>query len=196
MAPMKKSDTSEIDPFALIGKDIRALRKNRKWTLGDLAQKSDCSVGYLSEIERGERSVSIKILRAIAASFDVPLGWFFSHENQPARERGRIVRRQNRKRIGSSEDGLFEELLSPDLGGTFEMFLTKVEPGSVSNGVVYRGVEEEGYIISGQLDLSINDEVYKLSEGDSFRIHNEEFSWANAGQSQTHILWVTSPPVY
>ena len=193
---MNVPNNSDNDPIALIGKDIRALRKNRKWTLADLAQKSECSVGYLSEVERGERTVSIKILSAIAQSFDVPLGWFFSHEDQAPHERGRIVKRQNRKLIGSAEDGLLEELLSPDLSGTFEMFLTRIAPRLASSEKMFRGVEEEGYIVKGQLELTIGEHVYTLSQGDSFRINNETFSWVNTGQTETQVLWVTSPPVY
>lgn len=153
-------------------------------------------MGYLSEVERGERVVSIKFLRSIAKAFDVPLGWFFSHEQQPNHERGRVVRAQNRKRLGSGEDGLFEELLSPDLSGSFEMFLTRIEPGRTSGETIFRDVEEEGYIIAGQLDLYVDGHTYELKQGDSFRIHNDAFSWKNTGEALTQVLWVTSPPVY
>jgi len=185
-----------IDPDQLVGQDIRALRKNRGLTLSILAKKAGCSVGYLSEVERGERTVSIKFLRTIAKSLDVPLGWFFTHEGQPQNEVGLIVRAQNRKRIGSREDGLFEELISPVLRGSFEMFLTQIEPGCRSNGTVFRNVEEEGYLVEGELDLVIDDVEFSLKTGDSFRIHRSEFSWTNNGKTKAVILWVTSPPVY
>lgn len=180
----------------LLGRDIRALRKSRGWTLAILADQAGCSVGYLSEVERGARTVSIKFLRSIAKAFDVPLGFFFSHTEQPPEERGRIVRAQARKRIGSNEEGLFEELLSPDLSGSFEMFLTRIEPGTRSAGTIFRDVEEEGYVLVGRLRLTIGEQVFSLKQGDSFRIHNEAFSWVNEGTSVTQILWVTSPPVF
>lgn len=181
---------------ALLGKDLRTLRKNRGLTLAALAASAGCSVGYLSEVERGERIVSIKFLRSIADVFDLPLGWFFSHEGLPPEERGKIVRAKHRKQIGSREDGLIEELVSPDLSGTFEMFLTRIEPGAESNGQIYRGVEEEGYIVSGELTLVIDQQSFSLKTGDSFRIHKETFSWTNPGSRVTQVLWVTSPPVY
>ncbi len=180
----------------LLGRELRSLRKNRGWTLATLAEKAGCSLGYLSEAERGERAVSIKFLRPIAKAFDVPLGWFFSHEDQPDAERGLIVRAKKRKRIGSDDDGLFEELLSPDLSGSFEMFLTQIEPGRSSNGDLHRGVEEEGYLLSGQLTLTIDGVSFVLAKGDSFRINGQRFSWLNDGDDLAQILWVTSPPVY
>lgn len=180
----------------LLGKDIRSLRKSRGWTLMILAEHAGCSVGYLSEVERGERTVSIRFLRPIAEAFDVPLGFFFSHADQPADERGKIVRAQTRRRIGSSEEGLFEELLSPDLSGSFEMFLTRIDPGATSASTLFRDVEEEGYVLVGQLKLTIAERVFSLHQGDSFRIHNEAFSWINPGNTVTQIVWVTSPPVF
>lgn len=195
------SDRSNAVPLqdeerALLGKDLKTLRKNRGLTLAALAASAGCSVGYLSEVERGERIVSIKLLRSIADVYELPLGWFFSHQGQSAEERGKIVRAKHRKRIGSHEDGLIEELVSPDLSGAFEMFLTRIEPGARSNGDLFRGVEEEGYIVSGQLTLVIGDQSFSLENGDSFRIHKETFSWHNPGSSVTQVLWVTSPPVY
>lgn len=189
-------DLHDRQQAQLLGKDIRALRNNKNWTLAILSEKAGCSVGYLSEVERGERTVSIKFLRSIAQSFDVPVGWFFSHEQQPKNERGLVVRKENRKRIGTREEGLIEELLSPDLSGSFEMFLTRISPGSQSNADLNRGVEEEGYIIKGQLKLTIGRSTFDLNQGDCFRLNDQTFSWENAGDDWVEILWVTSPPIY
>lgn len=194
---MKKPTTSRVDKHALqIGRDIRAIRKNRGQTLSEIAVLADCSVGYLSEVERGERMISIKILSRIAGVFDRPIGWFFTHDGQPENERGVIVRANNRKRIGSGEDGLVEELLSPDLSGSFEMFKTRIDPGSRSNGQISRGLEEEGLILSGTLSVKIDGDEFQLKAGDSFRVNKKRFSWQNNGRDRTDIIWVTSPPVY
>ncbi|NQV95992.1 MAG: helix-turn-helix transcriptional regulator [Sphingomonadales bacterium] len=190
------TETKLANNDLLVGREIRALRKNRKLTLAELAKMADCSVGYLSEVERGARTISIKFLRAVANALSVPLGWFFAHEGQPANEAGKIVRAQSRKRIGTGEDGLFEELLSPDLGGSFEMFLTQIGPGCRSDGTIMRRVEEEGYVLEGSLDLMIDGDLYRLKTGDSFRIPQSTFSWINNGKIRASIIWVTSPPVY
>jgi len=194
---MKKSTNPGPDQHALqIGRDLRAIRKNRGMTLADMAGAAECSVGYLSEIERGERMVSIKILSRIALVLDRPIGWFFTHSNQPDREVGVIVRANNRKRIGSSDDGLVEELISPDMSGSFEMFKTRIDPGSRSQKTFDRGLEEEGYILSGTLIVKIDGEEFQLEAGDSFRVNKKTFSWKNIGNERTDIIWVTSPPVY
>lgn len=191
----KNIDEEAIDK-SLVGREVRALRKNRGWTLASLAQKSGSSIGYLSEVERGERAVSIKSLRGLASAFDVPLGWFFIHKDQPTQERGLVVRAAHRKRIGSPEDGLFEELLSPDISGAFEMFLTRIAPGVKSSDLIDRSVEEQGYLLSGQLELNYGSQTVLLGKGDCFRIDKKPFSWINNGDTETQIIWVTSPAVY
>jgi len=194
---MKKSNNGDVDQHALqIGRDIRAIRKNRSMTLTDMASAAECSVGYLSEVERGERMISIKMLSRVAAVLDRPIGWFFTHDSQPDRERGVIVRANNRKLIGSGEDGLIEELLSPDLSGSFEMFKTRIEPGSRSQANIDRSLEEEGYVLRGTLTITIDGEEFELEAGDTFRVNKKSFYWANNGHERTDIIWVTSPPVY
>ena len=109
------AETSDFDQN--VGREVRALHKNRKLTLAQLAASAGCSIGYLSEVERGTRTVSIKFLSGIADTLDVPLGWFFSHGDQPDNEAGKLVRAASRKPIGSKEDGLFEELLGTGPNG-------------------------------------------------------------------------------
>ena len=143
------AETADFDQN--VGREVRALRKNRKLTLAQLAASAGCSIGYLSEVERGTRTVSIKFLSGIADTLDVPLGWFFSHGDQPDNEAGKIVRAASRKHIGSKEDGLFEELLSPDLTGRFEVFLTRIEPGAKSNGTLNRQVKRKATLSKARL---------------------------------------------
>ena len=118
-----------------------------------------------------------------------------SDEVEP-RERGTIVRAESRRALGTRETGIVEELLSPDLGGSFEMFRSEFQPGATMNDPVLRETEESGTIISGQLDLWIEEELFELKEGDTFRFFNKPYRWRNPGTEPTVIVWVVSPPVY
>ena len=55
-----------------VGADIRALRKTRGLTLTDLCDAVGRSVGWLSQVERGQTDPSIPDLKSIAALFKVP----------------------------------------------------------------------------------------------------------------------------
>lgn len=181
---------------AWLGAEIRKLRKARALSLADVGKQIGRSISYISLLERGMASPSIEDLRGISQVFAVPLGWFFSHDDTPAGERGKIVRAKSRRRLGLVTSGLVEELLSPDIGGAFEMFLSKFEPGAELKQFSERDTEEEGYVVHGSLDIWIGKKRFRVNAGDSFRIVREPFRWANLTEQEAVVVWVISPPIY
>ena len=179
-----------------LGNDVRGLRKSRGLTLNELALKIGRSVGFISQVERGLSSPSIDDLRAIAAALDVPTSWFFATESQNEDELGLIVRGDSRRVLGTAESGIVEELLSPDLGGSFEMFRSVFQPGAEMENSILRQTEEAGYIVSGSLQFCIDEQWFELNEGDSFRFEKKSYRWKNTGTAPAIVIWVVSPPVY
>ncbi|MGJ3702142.1 helix-turn-helix domain-containing protein [Variovorax sp. AFSI2.2] len=181
---------------ASLGEEIRKLRKARGYSLTDVATAISRSISFISQLERGNASPSIADLRGIAQKLEVPLGWFFSHDQVPSNERGKIVRSTERRRLGTVTSGLLEELLSPDIGGAFEMFLSTFEPGAALRTFNQRDTEEEGYVVRGSLNLWIGKKRFTVNAGDSFRIVREPFRWANPTKEDAVVVWVISPPTY
>ncbi len=192
----KKKSLNGIGDGGRLGEEIRKLRKARGKSLADIAGVIGRSVSFISQLERGHAEPSIADLKAIARELDVQLGWFFLLDEIPDRERGRVVRKDGRRRLGTETDGLVEELLSPDIGGTFETFRSVFAPGAERAQFTLRDTEEEGYVVKGSLDVWIGDEKFRLNAGDSFRIVREPFRWANPTDSETVVVWVISPPIY
>jgi transcriptional regulator with XRE-family HTH domain len=180
----------------LLAGDIRALRKARGITLAEAARKLSRSVGWLSQVERGLSMPSIADLRAFADLFDVPLSLFFGHDIADESERGVIVRAGRRRALGTSETGLVEELLSPDLGGSFEILRSVFAPGASRSTPSRRTTEEAGYLVSGTFEIEIDGNWHQLRPGDSFRFKAKPFCWRNPGSEPAVVIWVISPPVY
>lgn len=65
-----------------IGSKVRELRKGRRWTQAELAQRLDLSQGRLSEIERGDGSFSAEHLLHIFRLFNVDPSYFASAKTQ------------------------------------------------------------------------------------------------------------------
>lgn len=190
-------DWQETTPEgAMLAGDIRALRKARGLTLSEVALKLGRSVGWASQIERGLSVPSLGDLRALADLFGVPLSLFFAHETANETERGVIVRAGRRRALGTSDSGLEEELLSPDLGGSFEVLRSVFAPGAQLAVAANRPTEEAGYVVSGRFDIEIAGTWHRLSEGDSFRFNHKPFRWKNPGTDPAVVIWVVSPPVY
>jgi transcriptional regulator with XRE-family HTH domain len=179
-----------------LAQDIRALRKARGLTLAETVLKLGRSIGWLSQVERGISVPSIEDLRHFADLFGVPLGLFFSHEVPDEAERGIVVRAGHRRSLGTAESGLVEELLSPDLGGSFELLRSVFAPGSKLLAAAVRQTEEAGYVVSGSFDLEVDAVWHRLDEGDSFRFRGKPFRWRNSGSEPAVVIWVVSPPVY
>ncbi|MEQ8353977.1 MAG: XRE family transcriptional regulator [Kiloniellaceae bacterium] len=187
---------SQVVPDARLGSDLRGLRKTRGLTLAELAARVGRSVGYLSQVERGLSEISINDLRAIAKVLRAPLSWFLVNDEIRAEERGYVVRWGRRRTIGSVESGLVEELLSPDLGGSFEVILSSFAPGAERSFMVTRDTEETGYLIGGELELWIGERYFHIYTGDSFRIAREPARWRNPGDDTAEVVWVIAPPIY
>lgn len=187
--------TAPQDASHLAG-DLRALRKARGLTLTELALKMGRSVGWISQVERGISRPAIGDLRALATVFGVPVSLFFTHEAVDETERGVIVRGDRRRSLGTAETGLVEELLSPDLGGSFEILRSEFAPGSSLPEPAVRATEEAGYVTSGRFDIEIAGVWHELREGDSFRFREKPFRWRNPGETPAVVIWVVSPPVY
>ncbi len=178
-----------------IGSDLRALRRSRNWTLSDLAEHLDRSVGWLSQVERGVSEPTLDDVRNIADLFDLPPSFFFS-QSPEGPEGDYIVRAQSRRTMSDDNKGLVESLLSPDLGGAFEIVHSVFEAGAKCPQTFVRQTEEAGYVIEGSLTLFIDDEKFVLGPGDSFRFAGEQISWMNEGSVPAVLIWVIAPPVY
>ena len=55
-----------------LGEVIRTQRKLAKLSLRELAHLSDLSNAYLSQLERGMHEPSIRVVKSLAAAFDLP----------------------------------------------------------------------------------------------------------------------------
>ncbi len=187
---------SQAPQSATLGADLRALRKARGLTLSEIAARLNRSVGWLSQVERDMSDPSISDLRQISECLGVPMSMLFAHSAAPVAEQGYVVRAGSRRPMGSGEEGLIEELLSPDLTDDFEMVHSTFEPRSNMQKPANRPTQEVGYMISGYLDLSIGAHQFTVGPGDSFRIKHEQYHWSNPYDEPAVAIWVIAPPVY
>ncbi len=191
------NENKETPLDSYVGADIRALRKLRGMTLQNVADAIGRSPGWLSLIERGQAQPAINDLRQISALFDVNISFFFRSSGQDDQERGLVVRAQDRSPLGTAESGLVEELLSPSLSGSFEMIKSTFAPRARSGAIKpLRPSEHGGVLLSGALDLIVENVRFSLAAGDSFQFQNKDYGWENRSDVPAIAIWVVAPPVY
>ena len=61
----------------VVGQTLRGLRLRQRRTLRQVSADARVSLGYLSEVERGQKEASSELLAAIAGALDVDLSELF-----------------------------------------------------------------------------------------------------------------------
>jgi transcriptional regulator with XRE-family HTH domain len=188
-----------LTPQQILGFQIRDLRRAKRLTLIELAQRINRSVGWLSQIERGMAEISISAMHEIARELDVQISWFFRTESAPdADEIGFVVRKSNRRVMDFHGSGVHEEILSPSISGELLLVETTFEPGArTGDRDRERRGEEAGVVLSGVLELEVEGKTLLLEAGDSFSFTRKgPHRCHNPGKVPTVVLWVHTPASY
>jgi transcriptional regulator with XRE-family HTH domain len=180
-----------------IGEQIRALRQAKKWTLSRLAAEAGCSVGLLSQVERGTSRLSVRRLRDIALALGVNISWFMPDSAAPPEEAGLIVRKGLRRYLNYGS-GVKDALLTPSLDRQLELLESTIAPGAGSGEEPYsHDGEEAGIVLRGRLALWIDGRTFHLNEGDCFSFESSRpHRYWNPGETDAVIIWAITPPSF
>ena len=158
-------DDPALDLIAL-GHRIRAMRKVQSLTLAALAERAEISVSMLSAVERGEKAATVLVLHRIATGLETSISRLVEDES-PARA---VVLRAGDQVVVPGPGGWTRRILSPVIPGVeFEMMLTTIPPGvdTGTYGPHPPGSHEYLMVEAGTLTLTLDEQVYRLSAGDS-----------------------------
>jgi transcriptional regulator with XRE-family HTH domain len=150
-----------------LGERVRALRRERGWTLELLAERSGVSRAMISKLERGEKNPTLVVAAKIAEGLGVSLSQLVGVEEKRAVV---VVPRERRMTMRDPETGFERQLLSPSFGGRGVEFIRNVVPEGSTSGEFpphRRGVEEYVVVERGRLRAVLGGEEYVLDEGDA-----------------------------
>lgn len=136
----------------------------KRYTLKELADRTELTQGFLSQVERGLTDPSITSLRRIANALDVPIFYFLMDEARA----NPVVRKNERQILRFPDSHLTFELLSPDLNRNLEMMMARLEPGAITceEPLSHPG-EENILVVQGKMKIQIGEDFYLLESGDS-----------------------------
>ena len=175
-----------------IGNKIRDMRIEKGLTQEELADRSELTKGFISQIERDLTSPSVDSLLDILEALGTDPSYFFKKE-------------ENEKITFKDED--FFESENEELGyvldwvvpnaqkNQMEPMRIKILPGGKSKEIQPYEGEEFGYVIRGNVTLIYGNKEYKVKKGESFYFKaNSSHYLKNEGKFETEILWISSPP--
>jgi len=102
----------------LFGRLLRTTRKDRKMSLGKLAEKVDIGVKHLGRIERGEKVPSFELIIALAKELNTSPATFFHFENANA----------DSKFLAQQLQALFTQRDAKQLRKAFRVLQATLEP--------------------------------------------------------------------
>lgn len=178
-----------------LGEKLKEIRKEKRLTIADLAQKTGLSNGYLSNVERNLNSPTIESLRKIVDALSISLVDLFQEEKEVTD----VVRKDERVTIVKSNDNsIIYELLSPTSKKSMEAMLLKVQPGASSGEFPHSHQGEDfGFIISGKISYTVGENTYVLEEGDSIYFDSTiPHHYKNIGDTECISVWVVTPPSF
>jgi transcriptional regulator with XRE-family HTH domain len=172
-----------------LGAQLRKARQEHGWTLEALSARSGLSTGFLSQVERGQSTLSIVSLSAICRALDIPMDRLFT-SSAPLDEGAAVVteaRAQLRIQIG--ESAVSYRYLTPQLPrAPIEELLIAEFPARARQDATAHDGEEFGYVLAGSLELRVGDTEHQLAAGDSYRVASRERHEYRAGASGARIL--------
>ena len=71
------------ETLKVIGERLRQIRLTRKMSQSELAEATDLSASFVSNIEQGKQAMSVKALIAIAQVLDVSTDWLLMGKGRP-----------------------------------------------------------------------------------------------------------------
>ncbi|WP_156179702.1 cupin domain-containing protein [Bradyrhizobium sp. LTSPM299] len=178
-----------------VGRRIRDLRRARAMSLEVVAARAELSIGFISQIERGLSSPSLRVLATLADVLGVGIaGLFGATPNDDGASNGVVTREVQRAELKLWRTGISKQLLSP--AGTesrLNLFLVQLEPGGNTGDEFYtHDGEEAGLVLEGEMILTVDAETWTLKQGDSFRFASRRpHRFSNpADDAKAVVLWV------
>ncbi len=199
MSGASKPSADTTPNEARIGVKIRHTRMLKGLTLKQLADEVGCSESLLSKIENGRANPSLNMIQRLAKGLSMTVGELFAQVDDPAhivaRAGSRTMIQTDQLRRGT---GLTLERLIPYSDGhLLQGNIHHIKPGGGSEGDLEHEGEEFGYVLDGELELSVAGRIYALRAGDSFCFRSEHpHSYRNSGTEPTRVLWLNTPPSF
>ena len=148
---------------------VRSEREARKWSLAELAKRSEVSKAMISKIERAESSPTTAVLGRLCGAFGLTLSTFLTRAESHT---GRLIRASQQPSWSDPETGCLRTLISPSAGGPIEIVAVDLPAGAevLFPASIYKVFHQLVLVLSGQLSLTEGESKHLLDVGDCLEL--------------------------
>ena len=192
-----------------VGERLRKRRKELRLTLKKVAESTQLTSSFLSQVENNKVNLSLNSLHLIADALDVPVTYFMAEENVEVFDtanrveatRGHynpVVNKDRRSKLVLPVSGVELELLVPSLGRKMVSFKGRLEPGMENVASRLREPTEEIiYVLTGTLLVDLEEGEYRVNSDESIYFEGQHLiRLVNVAEVETTWVSVITPAVF
>lgn len=175
-----------------IGHKIKELRILNGLTQSELADRTELTKGFISQVERDITSPSIATLVDILQALGTNLSEFFQ-ESDPAQ----IVfhKEDYFTKVDEEYRNTIEWIIPNAQKNAMEPIRLTLEAGGSTIPDNPHDGEEFGYVLSGSITITVGKQKYRAKKGESFYYIPDQKHYLSS-RSGAVVLWVSSPPSF
>lgn len=176
-----------------IGAKIKELRILNGLTQEELADRSELSKGFISQLENDLTSPSISTLEDILQCLGMTISEFFSKEEAP----GQVVFGENDyfEKVDDELKNKTEWIIPNAQKNMMEPIRLTIKPGGSTYPDNPHEGEELGYVLKGEITIVIGNEKYRAKSGEAFYYTPDKKHYIFSRKG-AEILWVSAPPSF
>lgn len=176
-----------------IGQKIKNLRNQNGLTQQELADRTELTKGYISQLERGQVAPSVATLLDLIECLGSSASDFFKEtETEQV-----VFHVQNYFEKIDDEGNSIQWTVPAAQKNKMEPLLVEIGPkGSLPEDKPHDG-EEYGYVIEGKIYLHLGDQIYTVEKGESFYFEaKKEHYIENPESRKAKLIWISTPPSF
>jgi len=181
--------------LAELGVRVRALRKEKGWTLAEVSKRSGLAISTISKIERAEISPTYDRFLQLAVGLGVEMNTLFSPNTGALPTDCEVTVTRAGEAIHHETERYVYEILcgdKPSKAMTPMLGLVKAHSIKPLEDLIRHQGEEFIYLMEGKLELHMKDrEPLRMSQGDAAYFDSAlDHAYVSAGESDAKILVV------
>jgi len=177
-----------------IHKKIKELRLQKGLTLKEVSERTELSISFISQVERGTTSLAITSLKKIADALNIKITEFFDEEPN----KNYLVKISEQKPFKIEGSAFTYARLNGDFTGrTLEPMMVTLSPNQKQSPSYGHPGEEFYYLLKGFVIFNLDGKEYVLREGDSIHFPSTcQHSVENPINEESILLCVLTPVIF
>jgi transcriptional regulator with XRE-family HTH domain len=199
LRPQRPKIASGTTKEVRIGARLKHARMVRGLTLKQVADAAKCSESFVSKLENDKANPSFVMLHRLTGILGVNVAALFAASDEMggviSHPGSRPVILTDQLRVGKGIK--LERLIPYSHAYLLQGNIHHIDTGGRSDGNIVHSGEEVGYVLEGEIELTVDGRKYRAKKGDSFHFRSElPHGYCNVGATPARIIWINTPPTF